>query len=183
MSNKITVYCDGGGRNTTDRIGGVGILMEYKGVRKMFQAGYQDTTNNRTELLAVIHALSLVKNKKLPIEIYSDSAYVVNCFKDKWYVGWERMNRWKNSSGASVENKDLWQQALALYRSFENVNFNKVKGHSGVWGNCMCDQLATEIMYEVEQTNAPVAVRERLPDEHIHYELEFTKTGRIKKTK
>lgn len=179
--SEIIVYCDGGGRNNTDRIGGVGVLMEYKGTRKMFQAGYQDTTNNRTELLAVIHALSLIKRKDLPIVIHSDSAYVVNCFKDKWYVGWEKMNRWKNSSGADVENKDLWQQLLALYRSFDNVTFVKVKGHSGVWGNCICDLLATEVMQEVEETNAPVAIRERLPDDYLHYDLEFTKTGKIKK--
>ncbi len=57
-----------------------------------FAAGYSpDTTNQRMELLAVIEAVTTVQG---PLEIISDSTYVVNCFRDSWWKGWLKRN-WK----------------------------------------------------------------------------------------
>lgn len=101
--------------------------------------GEARTTNQRMELTAVLRALEDLEG---PIEIYSDSTYVVNCFQKKWYVGWMR-NGWRNSKGDPVANKDLWEPLLKVYlRSPESYSFHWVKGHSGVAGNELVDELA-----------------------------------------
>ena len=69
------------------------------------------TTNQRMEVQAVIEALR--ENAESPIEIVSDSSYVVKCFNDQWYVGWLRRG-WKNSQGKPVANRDLWEELFAI---------------------------------------------------------------------
>ena len=79
-----------------------------------------------------------------PIEIVSDSTYVVNCFKDRWHVGWLRRG-WKNSQGQPVANRDLWEPLFELVlRDDAQVSFRWVKGHSGDPMNDLVDALATE---------------------------------------
>ncbi len=63
------------------------------------------------EVMAVIEALR--ENEESPIEIVSDSSYVVKCFNDKWYVGWLRRG-WKNSQGKPVANRDLWEELFDI---------------------------------------------------------------------
>jgi ribonuclease HI len=93
------------------------------------------------EVLAVIEALK--ENPEDPIEIVSDSNYVVKCFNDKWYTGWRRRN-WKNSQGQPVANRDLWEQLFALTVDTERaITFSWVKGHSGDRMNDFVDELAT----------------------------------------
>jgi ribonuclease HI len=99
------------------------------------------TTNQRMEVIAVIEALR--ENTEDPIEIVSDSNYVVKCFNDQWYLGWRRRN-WKNSQGQPVANRDLWEALFALTIETERtINFRWVKGHSGDLMNDFVDQLAT----------------------------------------
>jgi ribonuclease HI len=99
------------------------------------------TTNQRMEMTAVIDALR--ENPEGPIEIVSDSNYVVKCFHDKWHVGWLRRG-WKNSQGQQVKNRDLWEELLALaLNSDRAVTFSWVKGHSGDLMNDFVDSLAT----------------------------------------
>ena len=99
------------------------------------------TTNQRMEVLAVIEALR--DNPEGPVEIVSDSNYVVKCFHDSWYVGWLRRG-WKNSKGELVANRDLWEVLLPLaLESGREVRFTKVKGHSGDRMNDFVDELAT----------------------------------------
>jgi ribonuclease HI len=142
VDDKIIIYVDGSCDNARDRIGGYGIIFEYKGKQKEVFGGEVDTTNNRMEMMACVKALEQLKQTTIPVEIYCDSAYVVNCFKEKWYVSWERNNRWKNSKKEPVENKDLWISLLSLYRKQDKVDFIKVKGHSDNELNNRCDQLA-----------------------------------------
>jgi ribonuclease HI len=100
------------------------------------------TTNQRMELLAVIEALR--DNPDDPLEIVSDSNYVVKCFEEKWHVGWLRRG-WKNSQGKPVANRDLWEDLFALtLDSPREISFSWVKGHSGDRMNDFVDQLATE---------------------------------------
>ena len=79
------------------------------------------------ELTAVIEALKALKRDGLHIHVFSDSSYVTNCFREKWYESWEK-NKWKNAARKSVENQDLWKELLALVRC-HNVEFFRVKGH------------------------------------------------------
>ena len=100
-----------------------------------------NTTNQRMELKAVLEA---IRANVDPIHIYSDSTYVVNCFKDKWHVGWKKRG-WKNSQRQPVANRDLWEPLLdeALPRVEDrSLKFSWVKGHSGNAMNDLADELA-----------------------------------------
>jgi ribonuclease HI len=100
------------------------------------------TTNQRMEVIAVIEALK--ENPESPLEIVSDSNYVVKCFNDKWYNGWLRRN-WKNSQGQPVANRDLWEELFVLaLESGRDITFRWVKGHSGDVMNDFVDELATQ---------------------------------------
>lgn len=98
------------------------------------------TTNQRMELMAVLDAL---KSNDGPIEIVSDSTYVVNCFRDKWYAGWLQRG-WVNSKKQPVANRDLWEPLIDNVLQRKNVQFRWVKGHSGHPMNDLVDQLAVE---------------------------------------
>lgn len=91
------------------------------------------------ELFAAIAALKVTPDSS-DIDLYSDSAYLVNCFKEKWYLKW-RQNGWINSAKKPVENQDLWEILLQLVEE-RNVTFLKVKGHADNKWNNRCDQLA-----------------------------------------
>jgi ribonuclease HI len=96
------------------------------------------TTNQRMELTAVLEA---VRANDGPIEIRSDSTYVVNCFRDKWYVGWKKRG-WKNSQRQPVANRDLWEPLVDLVLARADITWTWVKGHSGDPGNDLVDRLA-----------------------------------------
>jgi ribonuclease HI len=139
---KIIIYTDGacsGNQNKVNK-GGWGALLMQGDYEKEIFGGEENTTNQRMEIMAVIRALESLKNDNYPIEIYSDSAYVVNCINQKWYTNWER-NGWKNSKKQAVENRDLWETLLSLVRKYD-VTFYKVKGHSGDKNNDRADTLA-----------------------------------------
>ena len=74
------------------------------------------------------------------VGVYSDSAYVVNCFRDKWYERWLQ-NGWKNSQKKPVENRDLWEALIAEVERHQ-VTWHKVAGHSGDLLNDRADRLA-----------------------------------------
>lgn len=135
---EIIVYTDGACSHNPGPGGWAAVLL-YKEHRKEMSGGEEETTNNRMELTAVIKALEALK-EPCRVKVHSDSAYIVNCFQQKWYVKWEK-NGWMTSSKKPVENKDLWQRLLQLMKKHE-VEFIKVKGHSDVELNNRCDELA-----------------------------------------
>ena len=104
--------------------------------------GDGNTTNQRMELLAVLEALrSLgVGAEAGHVEVVSDSTYVVNCFRDRWWAKWQR-NGWKNSKKQPVANVDIWKPLVELVNSGD-VSFRWVKGHSGDPMNDLVDELA-----------------------------------------
>ncbi|MGG1147075.1 ribonuclease H family protein [Bacillus wiedmannii] len=142
MKDYIDVWTDGSCDNKNNEFGGVGIVMNYKShnreISKAFGGGQ---TNNTMEMMAVVVALENIATTNIPIKIHSDSAYVVNCFLQKWYVNW-RKNGWKNSKKKAVENKDIWERMIELVEKQKDVEFVKVKGHIGIPLNERCDQLA-----------------------------------------
>ncbi len=98
------------------------------------------------ELLAVIKGLEAIKWQNAHIEVFSDSAYVVNAINKGWLENWIRKG-W-----VKVKNPDLWQRFVPLYRA-HRVNFNWIKGHAGHPENERCDTLAVEAYH---QENLPV---------------------------
>lgn len=106
----------------------------------------QPTTNQRMELYAALDAVDTFLDDP-HLVIVSDSAYLVNCFRDKWYENWEKY-AWTGHAGKPVANTDIWRALLALVRENGNVRFEWVKGHSGDEGNDRADQLAQEACYK-----------------------------------
>ncbi len=105
---------------------------------------HPQTTNQRMEVTAVLEALrALTPGASDGIEVVSDSTYVVNCFRDRWWEGWLKRD-WKNSQRKPVANRDLWEPLLQLALSpSHEVSFRWVKGHSGDRWNERVDGLAT----------------------------------------
>ena len=84
-------------------------------------------------------ALKMLK-RPCKVNIYSDSAYVVNAFVQKWIYGWMKKG-WKTAGNEPVKNKELWQELYELTK-IHDVTFNKVKGHADNEFNNRCDELA-----------------------------------------
>ena len=135
---KVVIYTDGACSGNPGP-GGWGAILMYKGVKKEISGGNKQTTNNIMELTAVIEGLKMLKFP-CEVDLYSDSAYVVNAFEQKWLDNWIKKN-WKTASGDSVKNKELWQELYDLTK-VHRVNFIKVKGHSDNEYNNRCDELA-----------------------------------------
>ncbi|WP_176706172.1 ribonuclease HI [Paenibacillus hemerocallicola] len=136
----VMIYTDGACSGNPGP-GGWGAILFYGANRKEMSGGEKHTTNNRMELLAAIESLGVLK-EPCKVRLYSDSAYLVNCFQQSWIRGWQR-NGWKTSKGQPVENQDLWKQLLKLMET-HNVEYIKVKGHSDNEFNNHCDFLARE---------------------------------------
>jgi ribonuclease HI len=98
------------------------------------------TTNQRMEITAVLEALRSLAPTGRPITVRSDSIYVVNCFRDRWWVRWES-NGWRNAQRKPVANADLWKPLIDLVRDGD-VTFGWVRGHSGDRLNVLVDALA-----------------------------------------
>lgn len=126
----ITIACDGAcsGNGKEKSPGGWGAILTYKDATKEISGGAADTTNNIMELTAAIEALALITTKDADIRILSDSAYVVNCFRQKWYIKW-RQNGWQTAKKEPVENRALWETLIESVSSFHRVAFYKIKGH------------------------------------------------------
>ncbi|NLM69398.1 MAG: ribonuclease HI [Firmicutes bacterium] len=139
---RIEVYTDGACTNNPGP-GGWGVVIIYQDrIREVIEeySGYvPNTTNQRMELTAAIEALKRLKTGS-KVNLYSDSAYLVNAFLQDWFSGWLKRG-WKNAKNQPVSNRDLWEELLALAEKHE-INWIKVKGHSDNHWNNRCDQLA-----------------------------------------
>ncbi len=134
---KTVVYTDGACRGNPGP-GGWGWVVPGGPWANGFDA---DTTNQRMELLAALDALRTIEG---PVEVVSDSTYVVNCFRDGWWKGWLKRG-WKNSKKEPVANRDIWEPLIDLYRSrADELEFTWVKGHAGDEYNDIADRLAVE---------------------------------------
>ena len=141
----VKIYTDGAARGNPDGPGGYGTILEYVDSKgelhtKELSEGFQKTTNNRMELMAVIAGLEAL-NRPCNVELYSDSKYVVDAFNQHWIDSWIKKG-WKRGKNEPVKNIDLWQRLLKA-KEPHNVTFIWVKGHAGHLQNERCDVLAT----------------------------------------
>ncbi|MDP3432606.1 MAG: ribonuclease HI [Bacteroidota bacterium] len=132
----ITIYTDGAARGNPGP-GGYGAVLMSGQFRKELSGGFEMTTNNRMELLAVIVALEALKIENSQVTIYSDSKYVVDAVEKGWIWNWVKI-RFKGK-----KNEDLWLRFLKIYQKHK-VKFVWVKGHAEIPENERCDQLAVE---------------------------------------
>ena len=136
--DEVTIYTDGACSGNPGP-GGWGAILMLGENRKEISGGSENTTNNIMELTAVIEALKLLKHP-CEVDLYSDSAYVVNAFLQGWIYNWVKKN-WRTAGGDPVKNKELWQDLYELTK-IHKVNFIKVKGHADNEFNNRCDELA-----------------------------------------
>lgn len=130
----ITIYTDGAARGNPGP-GGYGVVLLSGQLRKELSEGFELTTNNRMELLAVIVALETLKIENSQVTIYTDSKYVVDAVEKGWIWNWVK-TRFKGK-----KNEDLWMRFLKIYPKHQ-VKFVWVKGHANIPENERCDQLA-----------------------------------------
>ncbi len=134
---QVTIYCDGSSIGNPGP-GGWGAVVA-DGARAKELGGYEkETTNNRMELTAAIESLRILKNAS-DVTIHTDSSYVINGIT-KWVKGWQK-NGWLTKEKKEVVSKDLWE-ALVKVSEKHNVEWNHVKGHSGIELNERADMIA-----------------------------------------
>ncbi len=139
MMKKVSIYTDGACRGNPGN-GGWAAILEYKGIRREICGGERQTTNNRMELVAVIEALSRLK-EPCEVDLYSDSKYVIDGLSKGWARSWKARG-WKKSDNSPALNPDLWEKLLELSK-VHKFSYNWVKGHDGHPENERCDELAT----------------------------------------
>ena len=125
----LRIYTDGGcsGNQHDENLGGWGAILEFASARKELYGSERNTTNNRMEMTALLRAFEAIKKPGQTIRVFSDSSYLMDCFRKGWYKGWQR-NGWKTSQKKPVENQDLWK-ALLPYLDQHQISFYRVKGH------------------------------------------------------
>ena len=147
-----TVYVDGACTLTarhpdgshTGPGGWAWVVMHDNGTVARHGAGSEpNTTNQRMELAAALAALRAFRQIS-ELEIVSDSAYLVNCMLQRWYVKW-RDRGWTTSAGKPVQSRDLWEAILSEdERREQPATWRHVRGHAGDPGNEAADLLAVE---------------------------------------
>lgn len=135
---QVEIYTDGACTNNPGP-GGWGVVLLYNGHKRELSGFTPHTTNQQMELLAAIKALEAL-SEPCQVNLYSDSAYLVNAFNQKWLVSWQR-NGWMNSKKQPVSNRQLWERLWELSR-IHDIKWLKVKGHSDNHYNNRCDELA-----------------------------------------
>lgn len=159
----IELYVDGacrGNGQVADAPSGIGVVLLIPDKQPIYlkeKLNFNSNTNNKAEIFAVIRGLELLFKYYSPFDksefvkdkltIYSDSAYMINGITN-WINGW-RANNWMNSKKEPVKNKELWEYLDKRVHFFEqdfDIEFVKVKGHSGNKWNEKCDRLANEAM-------------------------------------
>lgn len=147
---QVEVYTDGACSGNPGPGGWAAVLI-FGNIEKELVGQENPTTNNRMELTAAIEGL---KALKMPcrVRLYSDSAYLVNAFNNKWLEKWQQ-NGWRTAKKEPVENQDLWKKLLEL-AEIHDIEWIKVKGHSDNEYNNRCDKLAVAaIMHNKDSTD------------------------------
>lgn len=137
-ADTITIHTDGACLGNPGP-GGWGAVLQMNEHRKELSGGFRLTTNNRMELLAVIEALSALKQPS-KVALFSDSKYFLDAFRQGWIDKWKK-NGWLTAAKKPVKNQDLWMKLSPLLDEHD-VDLNWVKGHSGDPDNERCDELA-----------------------------------------
>lgn len=144
----LDIYTDGSLKNfgMTVKFGGWAYIAVRDNVVVHSDCGNKRlTTNQRMELTAVAEALkyaSAFRTLNEKVVIYSDSAYIINCYLKEWYINWIN-NGWMNSNRKPVANQDLWEQIVPYFDNFW-YTFRKVEAHAGVYWNEQCDSMAQQ---------------------------------------
>ena len=119
-------------------------MMEDDKVVECYTEQVDHTTNNEMELSAALYTLTTYGKSHAGITVYCDSAYAVNTLTS-WMFSWEKKG-WIKSDKKVPENLQIIKKYYKLLQEDYSINLIKVKGHDGVLGNELADQLATGSM-------------------------------------
>ena len=141
----IEVYTDGSSKKLGQKSFGAWafVIVKDNKVIASNSDSVPDATNQQMELLAAIEALKIVetiREKDENVIVYSDSAYFINCYSQRWFDAW-KTNGWRNAKKQPVANQDLWIQLIPYFERF-GFSFKKVKGHADNVFNNRCDEMA-----------------------------------------
>ncbi len=143
---KVTLFTDGACSGNPGK-GGWAAILQSEGREKVLSGGEAQTTNNRMELMGVISGLEALKYP-CEVDIYSDSAYVVNAFLQDWISYW-LMSGWKTKGKKDVQNVELWKRLLENCAKHK-ITWHKVKGHADNELNNRCDMLARSEIQKIK---------------------------------
>lgn len=153
------IYCDGSCRDngSADAIGAWGyIIYDESGavIDRDARVEYS-TTNQRMELRACYEGCEavrpLLKFGDL-VRVFTDSAYLHNCYTQKWYDRWCR-NGWMNSKKQPVANRDLWENIMPYFDKPWVYSWNKVKGHANNERNNAIDSIVQSLTAAAKEGN------------------------------
>ncbi len=122
----VCIYTDGASSGNPGP-SGIGILLRYKGKEKTISKYIGEATNNIAELEAIRVGLLAVKNRDVPVRVFTDSKYAYGLLT----LGWQ-----------PKKNQELVASILALVEEFKDLKLIKVKGHAGHAENETADRLA-----------------------------------------
>jgi ribonuclease HI len=137
---QVTIYTDGACSGNPGP-GGWAAVLRYGDHEREISGREAHTTNQRMELRAALEALRAL-GRPCHVRLHSDSAYLVNGFRQRWYDKWVR-NGWMTSAKTPVGNRDLWEELIRL-NGVHDVEWVKVAGHAGDEMNERCDALARQ---------------------------------------
>lgn len=131
----LHVFTDGAcfGNGSKDALAGYGVHFpheEYDDISEPFS--YKPCTNQRAELYAIYHALTIGLNDEAidDVFVYSDSDYSIKCIKT-WAPGWHKAN-WTRKTGGPLKNLDIIKPLYRLYSyNRDRVHFIHVRSHTG----------------------------------------------------
>lgn len=178
----IKIYTDGSAAKNRS---GWGYVTVYPDKSTNLCSGVvPNATNQQMELTAVVEALRewLEWTPDENVTVYTDSAYIANCYNERWYINWEN-NGWLNSKGEPVANKLLWMELIKFFR-MPQVSIEKVKGHSGHTYNDIADRLACGNYEPNHLTNTEIndTINIKLSEILIEYKMDkLTVNNTIKK--
>lgn len=153
----LNIYTDGGCHNESGDLKGVGswafvVQDDNSDEVEVYTQRVLDTTNNRTEMMAVINAISFCETGSM-VHIISDSGYVVKGYTDPAYLDKWVSNGWKTSNNKDVSNVDLWNKILTLSYHYR-LKFTLCRGHMKdknpvhAYWNSIVDRACTMAMHD-----------------------------------
>jgi ribonuclease HI len=128
LNKAIRIHTDGACSGNPGPAG-IGVVLQYRQHRKEISRYIGEATNNIAEMEAIRTGLQSVKNRNLPVVVFTDSSYALGVLVKGW---------------KAKENPSLIGHIKALIAKFQKLRIVKIKGHAGHPENERADQLAVE---------------------------------------
>jgi len=124
---EVYVFTDGASSGNPGP-SGIGVVLRFGKREKEISEYIGMATNNVAELKAIQAGLSALKNRSLPVRIFTDSNYAYGIL----VLGWK-----------AKANNEIVESIKKTMKKFKNLKIVKVRAHAGDEGNERADFLAT----------------------------------------